>query len=1184
MIKHFLSICLVITQSAALAQLPKLVIPRGHTNPVTGLAIDPAGNFIYSIDGSPAVTVWDAEKYTVLSFLDGHSAPITSIALSEDGKYLASADTEGKVVIRDQAAWSIHRIISAEAPVAGILFRGNTELGILTVNGKFSVASVTSDRILRTIESAAAGISSFSWNARGELALGLANGQLELYETLESAASLAATAGEKPISSLTAGSRDGSWVAGTTDGELIWIENGQSVRRVKTPLPRLMSIHLLGSTLVVTGRGSDSNIHFYSISDGAEQSSLIRFGPDESSQKNFALGLQTLAIAPDKSFFLLPGYGGEIRKYTAQGNSAGNFSGSASRVLSLAVNRESSQLAIGNDLGVMLIDLTGKRNVQQLRSAALPVLGLRYGQNPDLLAGIQENSRLLAWDTRYDVVTFDQHTGEAPVFPELTITADDALLLKKVENGAGIFFTKSGKKPRVIKLKESFDHRFTPDGKLLLAQDGRSGINIYETEKFRKQRSIKIDGFYIFEISTDGKWVAAYRRNDKPEIQLLEFSTGRVAKTIAVPAGVSITKLFFDPSGDYVVSLSNVVTKGSSQGDFSIRFWDLAQGKEAFALGGHSAAISSLAFAQHGKVLFSGSFDGQIKIWSLENRRELASLIPLGETGWAVVTPEGLYDASPGAMENLHYMAGKEPVALEQMKEYFYEPYLLPKLLGFHQDPVRQAPVLDGFDLYPEVRLSHPDHNAGHLGISLNDQGGGIGRIVIWINGKEVINESRGAGQIADGFTSFNYSIENHPFLKPGDLNKITVRAYNREGYLSSPEKSVYLIGDKQTQAAPPRLFGLVAGVSDYQGSGIDLRYASKDAQDFYNALKISAEARFGAEHVNLQLLTTTPGQPVPTKENLLKAAEKIKQDAGPNDYLLIYLSGHGLTTKGERADFYYLTADASELTNELAEGSPYALSGSELTQLVREIPATRQVLVIDACHSGQLAESLAGSSFTMSSEQVRALETIKDRTGLYIIAGSAADAVSYEAQAFGQGLLTYSLLYGMKGPALREDRYIDIINLLNFAAQKVPELASEIGGVQKPEVRIPGDLSSFDIGELTPEQRQQIVLKANRPVLAASSFQNENTFADDLQLGELVDQQLKRLGSAEGPGVIFADLRSFPEAYVVRGRYTAADSGISVNGALFKGNRKVADINFDASERDELARLVAGAVAAQVR
>ena len=38
-------------------------------------------------------------------------------------------------------------------------------------------------------------------------------------------------------------------------------------------------------------------------------------------------------------------------------------------------------------------------------------------------------------------------------------------------------------------------------------------------------------------------------------------------------------------------------------------------------------------------------------------------------------------------------------------------------------------------------------------------------------------------------------------------------------------------------------VWALVAGVSDYRGEEVDLRYAAKDAEDFAQALKVSATA-----------------------------------------------------------------------------------------------------------------------------------------------------------------------------------------------------------------------------------------------------------------------------------------------------------------------------------------------------
>lgn len=53
---------------------------------------------------------------------------------------------------------------------------------------------------------------------------------------------------------------------------------------------------------------------------------------------------------------------------------------------------------------------------------------------------------------------------------------------------------------------------------------------------------------------------------------------------------------------------------------------------------------------------------------------------------------------------------------------------------------------------------------------------------------------------------------------------------------------------------------------------------------------------------------------------------------------------------------------------------------------------------------------------------------------------GSAAAAVSYEASQYGRGLLTYSLLQGMRGAALRDDAFVDVQRLFQYAADQVPQ------------------------------------------------------------------------------------------------------------------------------------------------
>ncbi len=60
---------------------------------------------------------------------------------------------------------------------------------------------------------------------------------------------------------------------------------------------------------------------------------------------------------------------------------------------------------------------------------------------------------------------------------------------------------------------------------------------------------------------------------------------------------------------------------------------------------------------------------------------------------------------------------------------------------------------------------------------------------------------------------------------------------------------------------APPELWAIVGGISDYAGPSLHLTYPAKDAADFAHALTLAAKNLFGADKVHLTLLDTG-GQP----------------------------------------------------------------------------------------------------------------------------------------------------------------------------------------------------------------------------------------------------------------------------------------------------------------------------------
>lgn len=155
-------------------------------------------------------------------------------------------------------------------------------------------------------------------------------------------------------------------------------------------------------------------------------------------------------------------------------------------------------------------------------------------------------------------------------------------------------------------------------------------------------------------------------------------------------------------------------------------------GRETRFFMGHAGAVKSVAFSPNGKYILTGSADRTTKLWYTESgEKELATLISLNSTNWVITTPSGLFDASPGAMKLLHYVVGLEVIDLEQLKERYYEPGLLSKIMGFTPGGLRPVDTLNNVALYPEIDAAI---DGDRLHVQLQERNGGIGRVALFLD------------------------------------------------------------------------------------------------------------------------------------------------------------------------------------------------------------------------------------------------------------------------------------------------------------------------------------------------------------------------------------------------------------------------------------------------------------------
>jgi hypothetical protein len=560
--------------------------------------------------------------------------------------------------------------------------------------------------------------------------------------------------------------------------------------------------------------------------------------------------------------------------------------------------------------------------------------------------------------------------------------------------------------------------------------------------------------------------------------------------------------------------------------DHKTVLWDLAAGKELRCFDKQTNPIRAVALSPDGKQMVVASLDGMVKLLDPETGQERCSLIRFFDGSWAVVDPAGRFDASSGGdVEGLHWVAGLEAIALKQLKERYYDPGLLAKYLGFNKEPLREVAAFRDVKLFPAVEADGPAPGSNRLRLKLTNQGGGIGRVQIFVNGRELTGDARGPKvDRAAATATLNVDLAGATALA-GHKNRIRIVTWNGESYLFSRGLELDWEPAAREAAQPIELHAIVAGISGYAGEGLKLRFAAKDAADMAKALELGAKRLFGADKAHVTLLCDGgPAGTLPPIRANLEQAFAAARKCRPTDVLVVYLAGHGVALQEQGQEVYCYLTQEPRTTDRDAFRDPalrrqYALTSAELTDWFKGIPALKQVLILDTCAAGAAASKLIEHR-DVGADQIRAIDRLLDRTGFHVLMGCAADRVSYEASQYSQGLLTYALLQGMRGAALRDREYVDVSLLFQYAADQVPQLAGQIGGIQKPLIFAPRG-TSFDVGQLRSVDKKLIPLAQVRPLLLRPALQNadENILDDDLGLMVRLRKRLSEEGVAPARG-----------------------------------------------------------------
>jgi hypothetical protein len=475
--------------------------------------------------------------------------------------------------------------------------------------------------------------------------------------------------------------------------------------------------------------------------------------------------------------------------------------------------------------------------------------------------------------------------------------------------------------------------------------------------------------------------------------------------------------------------------------EFLLRAFD-AQGAQLWEQAGPGIAWG-VNLSADGRVIVVAYADGTIQWVRWTDGKTLLTLFVNRKTKvWVAWTPSGYYMASPGGEDLIGWNLNRgwtQPADFfpaSKFHDKFARADIVERILDTldEAEAVRQAdkarpqqsaaqlaPITE--NLPPVLSILSPGDNAHVDGATVtidyllrSPSGTAIDGVDALINGspagsnstgddgdvKKCIAETHGLGRTMGALQGCRGSLTIS--LQPG-TSQIGVFAKSTDSKSSAVAEIRVVRSAPATAPAAvlkPKLYALVAGVSDYANPTYRLEYAAKDAHDFAGSLANQNGALYS--EVDIKLLVDQKATAAAIKDGL----DWLTHQVTANDVGIIYLAGHGLVD--ERNRYYFLPADG-DATRLRAT----AVAKDDIQDALNDL-AGKAILFLDACHAGSMMTTGRRAIYD-NNEVVN--DFLHSERGVVVFAASTGRQVSMEDSTWGNGAFTKALVEGLGSPGV---------------------------------------------------------------------------------------------------------------------------------------------------------------------
>lgn len=1008
--RRFLALLMLLTMALpAHAEVePELVLQNGHREPVLSVAVTADGTIAVSGAEDDTAKVWDLRTGRVRATLDGHrradgySSPVRAVAIDPAGRFAVTGGADARALVWDLATARVRTPLPVgedSAVFAMALSPDAKRVAVGSSDRKVRVFDLASGKA--TAETATEGTpNGLAFSPDGKwLALGQESVEATTILDAQSLKTLKTLAAKDDVLSV-AFSPNGAFLAAGGDSGLLQVfDTGTWAER---------GAWQMDSPFGLRGIGFHGDIGLFVVAEDGQIRVHLLKGQAVDSREVHPGGANAVAVLPDLGV-VTAGQDDTLRVWTADLEPTRVLEGHSRPVVSLGYSRDGRLLLSGGFEGTARVWDT---EAGRLRKAvgSLEVASNAADLSPDgstlALAGFDGKLRIYGADGSLK----HELEGQAPRGPmgsysleAVAFSPDGTLVATAGPQRVDVWDVALGRKRARLEQPSPASLAWSPDGRQIATGGWDGNVRVWDlaTRAVVDTRKVPGDSSYArraTSVATDGKLLAAGTYDARVVVWELGFD--EEPKVIHAEAGPA------RPVFDLVFSADSKTLLAGT--DRSPVLMDVASGK-ATVLATLPDTVTAVRFSPDGSKVLVGSRDGAVRVLDRKGTLLATAMELDGGSEWVVTTPDGLFDGSSGGQRLIEWRIGDKLYGIEQFFVDHYSPGLLGRVLqgGKTEKPqavaqvVRQAPP-------PRVEIVSPAPGAEiadaktTVTVKVTDQGGGSSGARLFHNGHRLPDSP-----------SLTWTVD----LVEG-ANRFRASAFNAAGTVESRPDEI-AVASTAAAARKPELYVLAVGVDSYRDGSMNLKFAADDAKAVAG---IFEPGLFAKVH------PTTLTDAGATKAAILKALGDIGAQATAQDAFVLFLAGHG-TLVGDV--FYYLPHDANLQSDETVKDT--GISAVQLSERIADIPAVKQVVVLDACHSGASARLM-----TRSVELPKAQQALARNSGSFLIAASSPEQKAGEVEALGHGVLTYTIL-----EAVKPGSGVTTVNgLLRTVSDEVPRVA----------------------------------------------------------------------------------------------------------------------------------------------